>query len=252
MYTLATRMSDALAERPELRTVLPAFHPAFSKLNHPLLGKVLPRLVTVADAAKVAGVDANALLAVMNLPGPPSQPPTPSARVTEPEPAWLSGAPVTQLDARPVIEAGEEPFAAIMGAVRGLPTGAVLTVLTPFEPAPLRRILEDRGWRSHVAWHGETCRTSFWRPPELHARTDAASASERLAHTPHGWVLDVRGLEPPEPLRLALAWLDRGELPLTLLHSREPALLYPRLTERGLSWTVTTRDDHVEVQIHGP
>ena len=71
MFTLDTRMSDALAARPELRTILAAFHPAFAKLSHPVLGKILPRLVNVADAARIAGVDAEAMLAVMELPGPP-------------------------------------------------------------------------------------------------------------------------------------------------------------------------------------
>ena len=50
MFTLTTRMSEALAERPELRTILPAFHPARGELSHPVLGEVLPRLVTVPAA----------------------------------------------------------------------------------------------------------------------------------------------------------------------------------------------------------
>lgn len=255
MFTADTRMSDAFAARPELRQLLPAFHPAFKKLEHPVLGKILPRLVNVADAAKVAGVDVDALLAVMNLPGPPAAPQAgagahPVEHVDEPTPPWLAHAPVQPLDVRDDIGRGEEPFARIMGALRALKPGHVLTVIAPFEPAPLRRLMGDRGWQSHVTWDGDACRASFWHPPGQ-ASGPAPEAGARLSRTEAGWTLDVRGLEPPEPLRLAVQSLDRGELPLTLLHHREPALLYPKLQERGLQWEVATVDDHVEVRIRG-
>ncbi|MFN7144759.1 MAG: DUF1858 domain-containing protein, partial [Myxococcota bacterium] len=82
MITAATRVSDALAERPELRDILPAFHPAFARLAHPVLGRVLPKLVTVADAARIAGVEVDALVAVMNCPVG-----APVPRATAPHPA---------------------------------------------------------------------------------------------------------------------------------------------------------------------
>lgn len=253
MFTRRTRISDALAARPELRALLPAFHPAFAKLNHPVLGKVLPRLVTVEDAARIAGVDADAMLAVMNLPGAAAHPPLPpvEARVSEPTPPWLAGPEV--LDVRPALAAGQEPFAPIMAAFRSLPVGRPLTVLAPFEPAPLLRLMGERGWKTHIAWDGETCRASFWRPPDAGLTpADTTELAERLTRGEAGARLDVRGLEPPEPLRLTLAALDEpGALPLLVVHHREPALLYPRLAERGLTWTVHTLDDHVEIEIRG-
>lgn len=259
MFTLDTRMSDALAARPELRTILAAFHPAFAKLSHPILGKVLPRLVTVADAAKIAGVDPQAMLAVMELPGPPKELAHPTTHHDEPRPAWLDGA-VVLLDVRPALAAGEEPFAAIMGALRELSAGHVLTVLAPFEPAPLRRVLGDRGWASHVCWEGECCRASFWRAADGRSVEAPVDAGDRLVRGGYvggtfdpsapGATLDVRGLEPPEPMRMALAALDTpAHLPLTLRHSREPALLYPRLRERGLDWEVSTLGEEVRVVI---
>lgn len=252
MFDRRTRMSDALAARPELRTILPAFHPAFARLAHPVLGKLLPRLVSVEDAARIAGVDVESMLAVMNLPGPPAHPgPPPAERPPEPVPEWLARAKVVEVvDARPMLERGEEPFAVIMGAIRALPPGAVLQVLAPFEPAPLRRLLGERGWATHAAWEGETCRCSFWRAADG-AVDHPVDPGERLRQTDAGWVLDVRGLEPPEPMRMTLAALDRPEVrPLVLLHHREPVLLYPRLRERGLRWTVETEADGVRLVIN--
>lgn len=251
MFTLDTRISTALAARPGLRQVLPAFHPAFDKLNHPVLGRVMPRLVTVRDAARVAGVDAQALLEVMNLPGPPDPArtaPSPTLpRTSEAAPAWLQGAPRRSLDLHADLAGGGEPFPAVMAALRTLPVGAVLQLHTPFEPAPLRTLLGGRGWESHVAWCEAVCTTSFFRRPDAALdQGPAVDTASRLHQRAGTTELDLRGLEPPQPLRAVLATLDAGTLPLRLRHHRAPALLYPRLEARGLAWT-TTRDgdDHL-------
>ena len=69
----------------------------------------------------------------------------PVARVMEPTPPWLEHVVVRELDVRPELEQGAEPFVILMTALRQLAPGEVLTVLAPFEPAPLRRLMQDRG-----------------------------------------------------------------------------------------------------------
>lgn len=257
MFTRDTKMSEVLARRPELRTILPAFHPEFSRLSHPVLGRVLPRLVTVADAARIAGVDEATLLEVLHLPGPPDSIPSrergahslPAASAsppTGPAPEWLVE-PVV-LDARPLLARGEDPFATIMAALRELPPGRPLTVVAPFEPAPLIRLLGKRGAQSWVEVRDGAVHTSFWfaSPP---GEGEAAPPS-RLVRGAQGATLDVRGLEPPHPMNQVLAALDdAANLPLRVLHHREPSLLYPRLAERGLRWEVTHGDGVVEILI---
>lgn len=65
-------------------------------------------------------------------------------------------------------------------------------------------------------------------------------------------VLDVRGLEPPEPLEKALDGADAlrpGER-LRMIHHREPCLLYPLLAQRGYSHLAGARSvDHFEILI---
>ncbi len=58
-------------------------------------------------------------------------------------------------------------------------------------------------------------------------------------------LLDVRELEPCEPLERALEECDRlgpGQY-LRMLHRREPFLLYPILEQRGFGWHTTCADD---------
>lgn len=65
-------------------------------------------------------------------------------------------------------------------------------------------------------------------------------------------VLDVRGLEPPQPLELALeasARLAPGQR-LRMIHHREPCLLYPLLEKGGFHHrTAGTDDDRFELLI---
>ncbi|MDD5330809.1 MAG: DUF2249 domain-containing protein [Sulfuricella sp.] len=65
-------------------------------------------------------------------------------------------------------------------------------------------------------------------------------------------VLDVRGLEPPEPLEKALdgaAALQSGER-LRMIHHREPCLLYPLLAKRGFEHLSGAKsEDYYEILI---
>ncbi len=52
----------------------------------------------------------------------------------------------TTLDVRPILARGDEPFVPIMEAAEQTPVGATLTIIAPFEPAPLYGVLGERGF----------------------------------------------------------------------------------------------------------
>jgi hypothetical protein len=62
-------------------------------------------------------------------------------------------------------------------------------------------------------------------------------SDSRVWQTPDGTHVDLRGLEPPEPMVTVLQMLDRGEVGDVLIahFDREPVFLYPELDDRG--WT---------------
>ncbi|MDQ8155671.1 MAG: DUF2249 domain-containing protein [Gemmatimonadota bacterium] len=264
MITSATRVSEALTQRPELREVLVAFHPAFTRLHHPVLGRVLPRLVTVADAARIAGVDVEALVAVMNCPvsahpalsaeaaGPPAQVEAlaeATPQPAEPPPRWFDVSATRSLDVRPLIERGEEPLAQILAAIRGLGAGGQLTLIAPFDPVPLVGLLSRQGWSAWTRWDEGACFVTFGRAASGEATPAESTPPMELLETEGGWTLDVRQLPPPEPMRQVLAAVDAGRLPLRIVHAREPALLWPALQERGLQWTVSHSADAVLIDV---
>ncbi|MGE3141272.1 MAG: DUF2249 domain-containing protein [Thermoleophilia bacterium] len=131
---------------------------------------------------------------------------------------------MTELDVRPVIASGGEPFRMIMDAVEGLPPDGVLRIRSPFEPTPLHRVLAGRGFSNIVREHAPgDWQTDYWRP----------GATGPL-------VLDVRGLAPPEPLERTLATLEEipGDRPLLQINDRVPAFLLPLLDERGYRYSI--------------
>lgn len=50
------------------------------------------------------------------------------------------------LDVRPMLARGDEPFVPIMEAAEQTPAGGLLTIIAPFEPAPLYGVLGERGF----------------------------------------------------------------------------------------------------------
>lgn len=110
------------------------------------------------------------------------------------------------LDVREDIRAGREPFAKIMATVARLEPGAKLVLITPFEPKPLFHVLAKQGFRHDC----QRTATSHWqvlfsRTEEIPASTQSApvispGCGSSVTHPAAVIELDVRGLEPPQPL----------------------------------------------------
>ena len=147
----------------------------------------------------------------------------------------LSPANEVHLDVREDISSGQEPFARIMAAVKALGPEQALVLRAPFQPVPLQAALGKRGlahWAEQSAPDDWT--VWFYREPSAPAEA-VAGARAAVAADGDKAVLDVRGLEPPEPMVQILERLDTlgpGQH-LIVLHERRPMLLYPQLDERG-------------------
>ena len=128
-----------------------------------------------------------------------------------------------ELDLRPTLLAGGEPFSAIMQAINDLGSGQALRLLATFEPVPLYGLLAKKGF-DHARQN---------RP--VHPVPDHASARQWPEPSRH---LDNRDLDPPEPMVRALAALEElqpGDV-LSVLLRREPVFLFSELGKRGHEW----------------
>lgn len=155
---------------------------------------------------------------------------------------------VRELDVRPILASGRDPLPEILQELRQLPPGGVVRIRAPFVPAPLVALLEKRGFTSELSWEGPVCVASFWRAEASPGDEPEDDLASLQAARLQGDVLDARELESPLPMALVLLTVET-HLPLTVRLDREPALLWPRLAERGLAWTLTPDDGGVRVEI---
>lgn len=153
-------------------------------------------------------------------------------------PRALADVPATRrvhVDVRGDIGRGEEPFARIMATVKALAADQALVLRAPFEPIPLYDVLGRRGFAHWTERHAaDDWSVSFYRTAGLSAEpTTPAAASPARGRT----VLDVRGLEPPQPMLRVLQEVDRlgPGAELEVHHDRRPMFLYPQLDERGFT-----------------
>jgi uncharacterized protein (DUF2249 family) len=179
--------------------------------------------LSLGQAAAAAGIEVGVLLDALE-------------RCAPAEPAALAAVPAgrrVRVDVREDLRRGDKPIARIMAAVNALDPDQALEVRAPFEPVPLYGVLARQGL-SHWVGARNPDDWSIWfyrdaaivtEPP----REAVVSCSGRTT------MLDVRGLEPPEPMRMVLeqiGTLGEGDT-LEVIHCRRPVFLYPQLDERG-------------------
>ena len=68
--------------------------------------------------------------------------------------AGITEAERVELDVRPVLREGGEPFSLIMSTAAQVPEGHVLRLRATFKPVPLFGVMRTRGWK-HWTERGE-------------------------------------------------------------------------------------------------
>lgn len=143
-----------------------------------------------------------------------------------------------ELDVRPILRNGGEPFAAILGAVEKLAPGQPLKLFATFRPEPLFTVMAAKGF----AYQAEQISDGDWQVIFTPDGTAGGVGNSRPGD-PDSWpepayYLDCVEMDPPEPMVRILARLEKmgeGEVLFALL-AREPVFLFPELQARGHAW----------------
>jgi TusA-related sulfurtransferase len=142
-----------------------------------------------------------------------------------------------ELDVRPLLEGGGEPFSQIMSTVESLGPHEGLKLIAPFEPRPLFSVMERKGYLNEVVeLDGGSFEVRFF------PKGADVQASEN-AREPDAWPdpmieLDLIDLDPPQPMVRILDSLETmpdGAVLFAVL-AREPIFLFPELIKRGHQW----------------
>jgi uncharacterized protein (DUF2249 family) len=167
----------------------------------------------------------------------------------EPGPAAPGTLRTVVLDVRDDIRRGVEPFTRIMAAAKHLGADEALLLRAPFEPIPLYGVLGKRGLAHRTERHAP----DDWSVLFYRRASTPASASTTTSTAAD--VVDVRGLEPPEPM---VRVLERAEelapgQTLIVVHDRRPLFLYPQLEARGFAHeTIDVGPGEVRITIRRP
>lgn len=153
-----------------------------------------------------------------------------------------------ELDVRPQLARGEEPFGAIMAAVDALAPGQPLRLVAPFRPAPLFTVMANRGYASADRRRDDGAWEVTFTPAGVAAAEPglAPGTAPGAALWPDpAQALDLCGMMPPEPMvhiLEAVAAMPAGEVLFALL-DREPLFLFPELAQRGHEWAGSPAPD---------
>ena len=146
------------------------------------------------------------------------------------------------LDVRPILRDGGEPFSAIMEAVDKLAPGQSLRLLATFKPLPLFQLLGARGFEPAAREIEDGDWEVIFRPiavePAKVISTVSAPAGSHDDWAAPSIEIDCRELLPPEPMVKTLEAVERLVVNETLaaLLPREPRFLFPELEARGHAW----------------
>ncbi len=163
-----------------------------------------------------------------------------------------------ELDVRPVLASGKDPFGQIMERLKTILEGQTLKITNTFEPVPLINILRKQGFEVYVkALEEKLIETYFYRKVSIEN-----SRLETKDTQPLDWteslekyknqleILDVREMEMPLPMITILETLDKLPVGKALFihHKRVPVVLIPELIDRKFEYRMNEISD-TEVQL---
>jgi uncharacterized protein (DUF2249 family) len=259
-----TKISEILKEKPEAIDAIASINRHFKKLQNPFLRKMLAPRVNVSAAAQVGNSTINELLKVLDDIGfqvAYEQETTGTKTGNKQKPMEREN--VVDMDVRPILDSGVDPFNVIMEGLKNLKEGETLRVINTFEPIPLLNILKKKGYDYETERPVEGVVHTYLKKSEDGPHTEIKSAEESgreltyedLERKFDGKMLeiDVRDLEMPMPMVTILESIET--LPeghaLFVHHKRLPQYLLPELKEREFDYKAKEVDaDNMKLIIY--
>ena len=260
-----TKISKVIGQNERAIEAIASINKHFKKLQNPILRKVLASRVTVKDAAGIGGVSVDAFLQKLADIGMQVAFTEKNSDTTLPEipkrkfeltPEWM-----VQLDVRPTIDSGADPFSEIMAVTKTLQKDQILEIINVFEPIPLMNVLENQGFESFTEVHTANEFHTYFKKTGKILKTESFKIGlpvfddfdTKMVDFGSNLVeMDVRQLEMPEPMVTilnALTTLPENHA-LFVHHKKVPQFLLPELKTRNMTWlTKEMEDGYVQMLI---
>ena len=148
--TPETKIGTLLDRFPKLEKTFLEMAPEFKKLRNPVLKKTIARVTSLRQASTIAKIPlAEIINKLRSEAGIQEEFMTDEAVVSpsKESPAWFSPSDIVQsLDARPMLEKGEQPINKVLADCKNLNAGEIYELTTPFLPAPLIDNAQKQGF----------------------------------------------------------------------------------------------------------
>jgi hypothetical protein len=147
--TPKTKVAELLQSYPELEDTLIEIAPTFSKLKNPILRKTIAKVTSLRQAAKVGNVPLGEMINKLRKEaGLKDDLQVDTDKIDKKSASeWLDESRIAMtLDARPILDAGEQPMGRIMSDLRKLEAGQIYKLITPFVPAPIMDLAGSKGF----------------------------------------------------------------------------------------------------------
>ena len=139
IITPKTKVLQAIEAYPQLEEILIGYVPAFEKLKNPVLRRTVAKIATLQQAAAIGNVRVEDLINRMRAEiGQDLFTQNDNHMYATETPAWFNESLIAaELDARPMLAAGEHPVNQVMADLKMLENGKIYKLTAPFLPAPL-------------------------------------------------------------------------------------------------------------------
>ena len=139
IITPKTKVLQLLEAYPRLEAVLIGIVPAFKKLQNPLLRRTVAKVASLQQAAAVGNVKTEDLINRLRREvGQDLYAGESGAAYHTTRPGWFDAKRIAkELDARPLLAAGEQPVDQVMADFVAMAAATIYKLSAPFLPAPL-------------------------------------------------------------------------------------------------------------------
>jgi hypothetical protein len=139
LITPKTKVLQLLEAYPQLESILIGMVPAFRKLQNPVLRRTVAKVASLQQASAVGGVRTEELINRLRREvGQDLSAVGAGADYRTARPGWFAAGKIAgELDARPLLAAGEQPVNQVMADFAAMAPGTIYKLSAPFLPAPL-------------------------------------------------------------------------------------------------------------------
>ena len=155
--TPETKVGPLLDIYPQLENILMSMSPSYAKLKNPILRRTVGKVATLRQVAKVGNIPVGKLVNDLRRAVGQGQIEvgSDSSPNAAPRPDWFDeGKIVESFDARPMIDAGEQPLGHVFTGLNKLGPGQIYKLTTPFIPSPIIEMAAKKGFKCWMMHEG--------------------------------------------------------------------------------------------------